>query len=463
MSSLSQAFASSSSLPVGPAALANGPAVLGALTNYSCFNPALLAPHSESDPHGNQGWLFFRVSNMHFCPGSGRGSWRDSVRHHTHIRSYLAGVRLAFSSDAHVPPALLSDPHILEGATSLFRADGSLCEHRIDGGDGVRGTFSGPEDPRPFWSPEPVPVPWLLVSAWSDDCRRLRMHLVKLPADAAPSQRPHATETTASSLTTTTTAAPSLTTAAAAAAAASGPAAPSAAAPQLPLVVNSWPEGGSPALRHPEAEPLQKNWLPFVTSRGELLIEYAIEPHVVLRVDTRTGRCEPLPSGAAVIGGGGGPFASFPPLARLVASVGRLSGGAAPIWLAAHRLYLGLAHLKEERAAPHHIGTASMVYRHVFYAFRDAFPFAMIAAGAPFVLPEPDPLEPATRMETAKESMAESLRPRPRNATTVQFAAGMALSPDGSEVVVSYSTLDCGAQLTRLALNDVLADLAVVW
>lgn len=447
-------FASSSSLPIASYALANAAMLGGSAANFSCFNPALLATplwhstarksHADNDNCAAL-LLFFRVSNMHFCPGSGRESWRDSVRQHTHIRSYLAAARMEAVASAGWPPTLLSDPQIMEDATNLFRSEGSTCRHRIDVGNGAHGTFSGPEDPRPFWSPEPLPVPWLLVSAWSDDCRRLGMHLVKLPANAYPHELYLRKKTTTAPTPPATSEGPST-------------------ASQLPLTVSSWPERASPALAHPEAQAVQKNWLPFVTSRGELLVVYSIEPHVLLHVDPHTGRCEPLHTGEAIIGGGGGPFASFPPLARLAASVGRVSGGAPPIWLPAHRLYLGLGHVKDERAAPQHIGTAYMVYRHVFYAFRDAFPYAVVAAGTPFVLPEPALQSSSADKKVVNEPTAGSTYPtHPRNGTTVQFAAGMALSPDGGDLLVSYSTLDCGVRLARLSLEDVLADLSIVW
>ena len=393
-------------LNLDPSTLVDAPAALRhAAENFSSFNPALLPPISSGDEQYAMR-LFFRVSNMHFCPGSGRVSWRDSVVLQTHVRNYIATAVLD-SRDWTLLHA--TQPAVLGLSTQLFRAKGDDCEQRIDAGGGVFGTFSGPEDPRPFWSPETPHAPWLLTSAWSADCRRLRMHLVKLPpAPLSPSTL-----------------------------------VPSAAPLQLPLVVERWPKAGSSSLPHPEAEPIQKNWLPFVHD-GALYVEYSIEPHVVLRVDAGSGRCEPISN--AVIGGGG-IFPSFPPLARLAAEYGRVSGGAAPLRLPDRRVYLGLAHVKESRRTPEHLGTAHMVYRHAFYAFADRHPFELVAAGAPFTLPEAPITDPSGG----------------GSGSTVQFAAGMVLSASGAEIVVSYSTLDCGARLAQMPLDGVLRDLGLLW
>ena len=55
--------------------------------------------------------------------------------------------------------------------------------------------------------------------------------------------------------------------------------------------MRGWP--ADTALPEPEAQPLQKNWLPFVHG-GELLVEYSVEPRAVLRVDAASGSCTPL-------------------------------------------------------------------------------------------------------------------------------------------------------------------------
>jgi hypothetical protein len=146
------------------------------LPNCSSFNPSLV----PDTAHGRL-LVFFRVSNIHFCDGAEppRISWRDSMRAHTHIRSSLALGQLDPSTLRPLGAATM-----LRAATSLFPGDGERCAHRIDVGDGASGTFSGPEDPRAFWGPGTQAAPWLLVSAWSRDCSRVDMHLVRLPAAA---------------------------------------------------------------------------------------------------------------------------------------------------------------------------------------------------------------------------------------------------------------------------------------
>ena len=123
--------------------------------------------------------------------------------------------------------------------------------------------------------------------------------------------------------------------------------------------------------------------------------------------------------------------------------------------LPAHRAYLGLAHVKESTAAPEHDGTALMGYQHVFYAFEDQPPFRVIACGSEFTLPEPRP-------DRGGERGGADAPPAPRK-PTVQFAAGLALDPASAEVIVSYSTLDCGVHLTKVRLSEVLFDIGILW
>ena len=74
-------------------------------------------------------------------------------------------------------------------------------------------------------------------------------------------------------------------------------------------------------------------------------------------------------------------------------------------------------------------------YLHLFYAFASRPPFRLVAAGAPFVLPQPG--EP-----------------------TVQFAAGLARSGDDG-LLVSYGVLDCEMRLARYSLEAVLQELGL--
>ena len=75
---------------------------------------------------------------------------------------------------------------------------------------------------------------------------------------------------------------------------------------------------------------------------------------------------------------------------------------------------------------------------HLFYAFAARPPFEVVAAGAPFALPQPAGGQP-----------------------TVQFAAGLALDEAAAELLVTYGVLDCGMHATRVALGRVLEELGV--
>ena len=405
-----------------PVALASASPTLATwAANFSLFNPSLLPLGGEAGRDG-AALVFFRVSNMHFCRD---GSWRDRLAQQTHLRSYLGAATLDTQS------LTVSNPLVLRAATELFRTEGTECAAStwVPAGGGMSGTFSGPEDPRAFWSPGPSPrAPWLLTSVWSRDCTALRMHLIKFHPRiqfAAADEQP----------TSQLTAPPPV---------------------ELPLVVADWPDNAP--LPHPMSEPIQKNWAPFVHD-GRLYAEYSIEPHVVLLIDPANGRCVPVSRSRSpdevdscsaddaagrteAAAEAGGAFSSFAPLARLSASHGRVSGGVPPLHLPVQHAYLGLAHLKASRELPHFLGTSQMPYKHLFYAFADTPPFRIIAAGRPFVMPEP--------------ALAD-------RTPTVQFAAGMSLGSGGDDLLVSYSVRDCGARVARVRLDEVLRDVGLEW
>ncbi len=407
-------------LPLDPSSLRDPPPALAREPqNFSSFNPSLLPGRSAGDPLS----VFFRVSNMHFCRCGAfvRDTWRDSVRAQHHITSYLAAVDLE-------PTTLevLSPPTVLRRATELFRTEGSSCDRGLlPGLDGVHATFSGPEDPRPIWSPGPPPrAPWLLASVWSERCDRLRVHLIKLAPKGGAGKWGRRSAT------------------------------------QVPLVVDGWfgalewPKEWAPH-RHPEEVPMQKNWLPFVRG-GELLVEYSLEPHVVLRVDASTGRCAP---------GGGARPPSFGPLRALSDAHGLVSGGAPPVLIrsgpSGHPLffpegevYVGIAHYKA--GASELLGSARMAYRHLFYAFSASPPFAMSAISDPFVLPQPNATELGDGGSGCDGGEAGG-------APTVQFASGLVLDPAGTHLLVGYSALDCGARVSRFPLADMLRGMMILW
>ena len=93
------------------------------------------------------------------------------------------------------------------------------------------------------------------------------------------------------------------------------------------------------------------------------------------------------------------------------------------------KLFLGLAHFS--------ISGAPARSFHLFYAFAARPPFEVVAAGAPFALPQP------------------------AGEVTVQFAAGLALDEAAAELLVTYGVLDCGMHATRVALGRVLEELGV--
>ena len=297
---------------------------------------------------------------------------------------------------------------VLKRTSTLFPYSSARCTTH-EGGLVLPGVFSGTEDPRIFWSPEDTPRPWLLVSAWSGDCQRLKMHLVKLPP--------------VSSL-----------------ALAAGVAADEVE------VLNHGPDGGagkqlpsqvvlevaywlpSYTVRSPVAELLQKNWVPFVFG-GRLLAEYTLEPHIVLHVDPDTGRCLPLYTET-----------SFAPLAALQRSAGRISGGAPPLLLPDRAAYLGLAHFKHSQRMPQLVGTRHMRYSHLFYTIAATPPFAVSAIGSPRTLPQPHD---------------------PTSTPTLQFAAGMTLDQSEEFVLVSYGVLDCSMHIVQIPLAEILADLGL--
>ena len=95
---------------------------------------------------------------------------------------------------------------------------------------------------------------------------------------------------------------------------------------------------------------------------------------------------------------------------------------------------------------PQHLGTVHMVYRHFFYAFRGRPPFEMVGSGPLHALPEP-------HHHTAHRSSPTG--------STVQFASGLMLNSASDELVISYSSLDCGAYVTRVPVDDVLRDLGL--
>ena len=259
-------------LPISPVGL-HQPGLLGKhVANFSSFNPSILWDDDQVKVEREQRIglrVYFRVSNMHFCPGGPwpRQSWKDAVREQGDIVSYIGAARLVLARPGFGLPFELASavkvredwPRLLEDTSRLFRLAGGRCEDRARiRADGLSSTFSGVEDPRAFWSVGPEPrAPWLLVSAWSDDCIRLGVNLVKLPPlQAAETPSVRATVTAAGVADSTADATVND----------DEPIAPT----QVPLIVEDWPEDFG--LPHPAGQRIQKNWLPF-TRHDELLVQ----------------------------------------------------------------------------------------------------------------------------------------------------------------------------------------------
>ena len=240
----------------------------------------------------------------------------------------------------------------------------------------------------------------LLVSAWADDCGSNAMHLVKLPPaldELAATARRLATWRRRARWRSS---------------CARGP--------------------RDRALPHPRSVAVQKNPPPSLCTRAACSSSIRSSRTSCSPSTRRRARARRSPRAAAP---------SHPALAAVQARWGRVSGGAPPLLLARHGVYLGLAHAKRERGEfAADVGTRRMVYRHLFYAFAARPPFEVVAAGAPFALPQP----------------AGGRRP-----PTVQFAAGLALDEAAAELLVTYGVLDCGMHATRVALGRVLEDLGI--
>ena len=340
------------------------------------FNPSILPVHPPDS--SSAFWIFWRISNMNFCAPNVH--WRQVLQREQRVRSFVAVGQIK-------PPSSSTELAVKGVLLPLGQGEGAQCTSGFDLGNGKLGSFGGVEDPRPIDGVHQQQAPWLLVSVWSAGCSRLQMHLSKLAF------------TSSNELTVDV---------------------------SLPLQVRNWDQMEH-IVPNPNSEPIQKNWVPFV-HRAQLLVEYSIEPRIVLHVDPATGVCTPhtqLPS-------------SFPSLVELTKHYGRISGGAAAVLLSDPNVYLGLAHVKDAKRTPELLGSNKMIYRHLFYAFEAKPPFKVIAAGQPFVF------------NTGHGG----------DTPTVQFSSGMTLDA-GGKLLVTFSELDCGGHMAQFDLCDVLIALAL--
>jgi len=156
----------------------------------------------------------------------------------------------------------------------------------------------------------------------------------------------------------------------------------------------------------PYASP-QKNWMPF-TLDGALYLEHSIRPHIVLRYDPDSSRCELA----------GNSNSEHPRLEGL-----ELHGGAPAVRLD-DQFFLGIGNSQRR------FWYQDRYYAPVFYLFEAAPPFKIIRLGRPVRL----------------------LSRRDR----VQYVCGMILSPDRQTLTLSYGIADHDNCFVAVPLSTVL-------
>ena len=127
-------------------------------------------------------------------------------------------------------------------------------------------------------------------------------------------------------------------------------------------VLSRWiPRRGRPQRRR------EKNWVPFVW-RGQLYVEYSLEPRLVLSVNPNTGLGTPV-----------FPLTSSRAMSAWVEKLGPVSGGTPAVELAGHGIFLALAHVKLFKKKGPRTATSRMLYKHFWYAFEARPPFALLS------------------------------------------------------------------------------------
>jgi len=165
----------------------------------------------------------------------------------------------------------------------------------------------------------------------------------------------------------------------------------------------------------------EKNWSPFVW-RGELFVEYSLEPRLVLAVNRETGEGTPLL-----------PLTSSPAMRAWVDKLGPVSGGTPAVELRDLNVFLALAHVKLFKKKGARTATSKMMYKHFWYAFEAHPPFAILSVSTPFTLPSQLPETPS-----------------------IQFATGLLYRPAERDLLVAYGEIDCHSSISRFPLHATL-------
>ena len=165
----------------------------------------------------------------------------------------------------------------------------------------------------------------------------------------------------------------------------------------------------------------EKNWNPFVW-KGDLYVEYSLEPRLVLKIDPVTY------VGTPVL-----PLTSSAAARAWVHRLGPVSGGTPAVELPEHGVFLALGHAKLFKKKGRRTGNSHMMYKHFWYAFANMPPFALLGASLPFTLP--------TQLDETP---------------SIQFATGLIYRQNTHELIVSYGELDCHATIARFPLTPTL-------
>ena len=164
-------------------------------------------------------------------------------------------------------------------------------------------------------------------------------------------------------------------------------------------------------LSYEKSRPVEKNWMPFVY-RDDLCFVYSVEPHVILRCDTETGKCTEIASTS---------HEKVPESLR----------GGSPCWLLTDgSAYLTVAHQRRS------IGGVKLIYTSVLYCFEPEPPFRIVAMSPPLFFDHDfDPH---------------------RWKQIIQFAAGLVVEEKEGILFISYGSGDCSSRMISLPLASAL-------
>jgi len=152
----------------------------------------------------------------------------------------------------------------------------------------------------------------------------------------------------------------------------------------------------------------QKNWTFFENEDGQLLCEYSLSPHIIFKIDTKTGKCiELCRSETKDINDHEITDSKNNKASRFNAN---------PIYLKDKKNYLGIGHVRGESN-----------YLHFFYTFENKNPYKIINISKTF------------KIETNEK---------------IQFVGG--LSEYNDDIYISYGIDDKYNKISKISLNKVL-------